>query len=150
MHTGSPPGARDDLIAAYHGTSYRVVHADGEIAAEVWVGLPSATIDAVLSAHSAGCGVFITAWNPRSVPQPRSVNDAAHNRLAQELKQRRARYLPHFGVGADPAWTEHGAFVLDIEIAEALALATAYEQNAIVAIAIGEPARLLLTDLVTP
>ncbi len=68
----------------------------------------------------------------------------------QELTRRGARFLPHVGVGADPAWTEHGVFVLDLEIADALALAAAYGQNAVVAIARGEPARLLLTSLLPP
>ena len=55
---------RDDLIAAYRGTGYRVVNVDGGLAAEVRVGLPSTAVDAVLSAHGAGSGVFITAWKP--------------------------------------------------------------------------------------
>ena len=138
---------RDDLIAAYHGTSYRVINADGNTAAEARIGLPSKSIDTVLRAHVAASGVFITAWNPRSAPQPRPVNDAAHDRLVEELARRGARFLRHVGVGADPAWTEHGVFVLDLEFAEALALAAAYGQNAVVAIARGEPARLLPTSL---
>lgn len=137
----------DSLIAAYRGTSYRVARADGEIAAEARIGLTSAAIDAVLSEHGAGGGVFITAWNPRSAAQPRAVNEAAQARLVQELTRRGAHFLAHVSVGADPAWTEQGAFVLDLEIADALALATAYGQNAVVAIASGEQARLHLTDL---
>ena len=137
------------LIAAYRGTSYRVLDDDGGLVAEVRVDRASQSIDALLAAHGATRGVFVTAWNPRSVPQPRPVNDAAHDRLKAELTRRGARFLLHVGIGADPAWSEHGVFVLDLEIADALALAAACGQNAVVAIAEGEPARLLLSSLLS-
>jgi Protein of unknown function (DUF3293) len=136
-----------DLTVAYRGTSYRVLDGDGRLAAEAWVDRASPSIDALLVAQSAASGVFVTAWNPRSRVQPTAANRQAQERLLRDLDRRGARYLPHVGVGADPAWTEQGAFVLDLEIADAIALATAYGQNAVVAVAMGEPARLLLTGL---
>jgi hypothetical protein len=136
-----------ELIAAYHATGYRVVDDAGVLLAESRIGQPSASVDRLLAAHGARSAVFITAWNPRSVARSARDNQAAHDRLVADLADRGARFLPHIGVGADPAWAEHGAFVLDFATADALALALAYEQNAIVVAARGEPARLVLTLL---
>jgi hypothetical protein len=62
-----------------------------------------------------------------------------------ELDRRGVRYLPHAGVGADPSWAEDGVFVLDLATDQAVALASAYGQNAIVVVAVGEPAALIFT-----
>ena len=137
----------DKLIAAYRATSYRIVDAAGAVLAEARVDQPSPTIDRLLTAHGADAGVFITAWNPRSIVQADYLNQAAHDRLVDALYERGVRFLQHVGVGADPAWSEHGAFVLDLASDEALAMALAYGQNAIVVVTAGQPAELLLTGL---
>ena len=55
--------------------------------------------------------------------------------------------LPHRGVGDDPAWpAEEGWFVLDLDEPAARALAEAHEQNAVVRIEPGMPARLVEID----
>ena len=136
-----------DLIAAYHGTSYQVLDGYGDVLAAALIGEPSPAIDAVLAGQGAASGVFITGWNPRSAPIERHLNDAAHQELENELRARGVQFLPHRGVGADPGWSEGGVFALDLAIAEALELALAFQQNAIVAVRAGEPARLLLTSL---
>ena len=135
------------LIAAYHGTSYQVLDRRGAILAAIRIGEFSREIDAVLTGHGAASGVFITGWNPRSAPTERGLNEAAHRRLANELRARGVLFLPHRGVGADPRWSEEGMFALDLAIAEALEPALAFGQYAIVAVHAGEPARLLLTSL---
>ncbi|MGE3291896.1 MAG: DUF3293 domain-containing protein [Geminicoccaceae bacterium] len=91
--------------------------------------------------------MFVTGWNPRSVPTAHALNLLAHRRLERELHARNVRFLPHRGVGSDPSWREEGVFALDLPVAEGLELALAFEQNAIVAVRIGEPARLLVTPL---
>lgn len=136
-----------DLIAAYRGTSYQVLDCRGAVLGAARIGEPSPAIDAVLAGHGAASGVFITGWNPRSAPTERRRNEAAHQRLANELRARGLLFLPHRGVGADARWSEEGMFALDLAIAEALELALAFEQNAIVSVGAGEPARLLLTSL---
>ncbi len=81
--------------------------------------------------------------------QSAAANGDAHQRLLRDLDRRGARHLPHVGEGADPTWTEQGAFVLDLGVEEALAVAKAYGQYAIVAIVLGAPAELIFTDLMT-
>jgi pimeloyl-ACP methyl ester carboxylesterase len=137
----------DELIAAYRATGYRVVDAAGAVLAEARIGHPSPTVDRLLATHGAGGGVFITAWNPRSIVQAEARNEAAHDRLLGHLRGHGRRFLPHVGVGADPAWSEHGVFVLDLATDEALAVAVAYGQNAIVIVQKGRPAELVTTEL---
>jgi hypothetical protein len=135
------------LIEAYQGTVYQVRGPDNRVLAEARIGERSHATDALLNAHGTASGVFITAWNPSSVVVDRHDNEAAHDRLAQALAQRGVRFLPHTGIGADPSWTEHGLFALGLEVADALTLATAFQQNAIVLVRAGKPAELLLTEL---
>ncbi|HZH27778.1 MAG TPA: DUF3293 domain-containing protein [Azospirillaceae bacterium] len=138
-----PHALPDQLQAAYRGTRYTA----GDDATHVRLGERSAAIDAVLDAHNARSGVFITAWNPLSRPTGEADNKAATERLRAALVG--WPHLPHRGIGLDPSWTpEEGFFVLDMPEDEAVALAGRFGQVAIVAIRKGEPARLLLTGLV--
>jgi hypothetical protein len=138
------------LIQAYLATRYLVV-APGDrtaILAEARVGSRSRELDQLLDNHGARSGVFITAWNPRSHPVERARNEAAHGLLEQELRRRDVRFLPHLGAGPDPAWEpEHGMFALDLPLAEALELAVAFDQNAIVVVEQGQTAELVTTAL---
>jgi len=138
-----------ELITAYHGTRYQVLDRQGAVLGVARVGEVSPEIDALLAGHGAASGLFITGWNPRSALTEHGLNEAAHRRLEHELRTRGVRFLPHRGVGADPRWSEEGVFALDLPVAEGLELATAFEQNAVVAVRAGEPARLLLTSLLT-
>ncbi|KQX74032.1 MULTISPECIES: DUF3293 domain-containing protein [Aeromicrobium] len=138
----------DDLIAAYRGTRYAVLGADGGTVAEALIGRHVPAVDAVLDAHGARSGVFITAWNPRSEPTHDDVNADAHARMAMALASDGLVALPHAGFGEDPAWrAEHGFFVLDLPEEQAVALAVAHEQNAVVVVERGEAARLVLTSV---
>ena len=136
-----------DLISAYHGTSYQVLDCWGAVLGAARIGQISPNVDELLSAHGAASGVFITGWNPRSAPTERGRNEAAHRRLENELRARGIRFLPHRGVGSDPSWSEEGVLALDLPIDKALELASLFQQNAIVAVEAGKPARLLLTPL---
>lgn len=136
-----------DLIAAYHGTSYQVLDLLGVVLGTARIGQLSRGIDELLSARGAASGVFITSWNPRSALTERGLNEAAHRRLEGELRARGFRFLPHLGVGSDQSWSEQGVFALDLPAAQALELASLFQQNAIVIARVGEPAQLLLTSL---
>lgn len=136
-----------DLIAAYHGTSYQVLDREDAVLGSARIGQVSQELDELLARHGAASGVFITGWNPRSVPTERGLNEAAHRRLKGALLARGVRFLPHRGVGADQSWSEEGMFALDLPVAEALEIASLFQQNAIVAVRVGEPAQLLLTSL---
>jgi len=134
------------LLDAYLTTRY--VAYDGDLAVECRPGEPAAAMDRLLERHGAAAGVFITAWNPRSVAQSAAANAAAHRLLAAEIARRGPRCLPHRGFGADPAWEpEEGLFVFDLAIAPALDLAAEFGQNAIAAVAHGRPAEVLRTVL---
>jgi hypothetical protein len=134
------------LLDAYLTTRY--VAYDGDLTVECRPGEHAAAMDVLLERHGAAGGVFITAWNPRSVAQSDTANAAAHRRLAAEIARLGLRGLPHRGFGADPAWQpEEGLFVLDLAIPPALALATRFGQNAIAAVARGRPAEVLRTVL---
>lgn len=150
MPTGPDPNDAAALLQAYRRTAYQVLRsgADGEVEAVARIGEHRPSIDALLLAHGAVSGVFITAWNPRSQPRPRPANQAAHTRLLAELDRLGCRHLPHRGAGPDPGWDpEEGLFVLDVPLPVAVALARSYRQNAVVFVTAGEPARLVLTEL---
>jgi hypothetical protein len=140
----------EELLAAYRGTRYAVLDVDGGTLAEARVGEHRAELDEVLDAHGAGSGVFITAWNPRSVPTDDETNAEAHARLAGVLDERGLTVLAHAGFGEDPAWrAEHGFFVLDLAEREALEIAVELEQNAVVVVRRGQPAQLVLSDVMS-
>jgi len=137
---------RRALLDAYLTTRY--VAYDGAVAVQCRVGEHAPAMDALLERHGASGGIFVTAWNPRSVAQPAATNEAAHRRLTAEITRLGLRALPHRGFGADPAWEpEEGLFVLGLAIAPALDLAAAFGQNAIAAVGRGRPAEVLRTAL---
>jgi len=138
----------DELLREYHRTRYLVVDDLGVGRAAVGIGETSEDIDAILARYGASSGVFITAWNPRSEPLDQDTNDEANDLLEADLDQAGSVILPHIGVGYDPEWEpEHGFFALDLAEADAIDLATAYGQNAIVIAERGRPARLVVTPI---
>lgn len=137
-----------ELLREYERTRYVVLDDAGTGRAAVGIGETSGEIDAVLADYGAANGVFITAWNPRSVPLDQDSNDDANDRLEADLADIGSVILPHIGVGYDPEWEpEHGFFALDLAEERAVELATAYGQNAIVVIDRGGPARLVITPV---
>jgi hypothetical protein len=138
----------DELLREYERTRYLVLDDRGISRAAVGVGETSADIDAILADYGATSGVFITAWNPRSEPVDQDTNDEANDRLEADLDEAGSVILPHIGVGYDPEWEpEHGFFALDLVEADAIDLAIAYGQNAIVVAERGRPARLVVTPI---
>lgn len=137
-----------DLVREYERTRYVVLDDLGKARATVGIGETSDEIDAVLADYGAASGVFITAWNPRSEPMDQDSNDEANDRMEADLSDLGCVMLPHIGVGYDPEWEpEHGFFALDLAEQDAVALATAYGQNAIVVIERGGAARLVITPV---
>lgn len=135
-----------DLLDAYRTTRFIAYDEGTPVVARIGEHVPE--IDALLRRLDARSGAFITAWNPRSIVQPRALNDAAAARLAQRVTAEGFHALPHRGVSADPAWqAEEGLLVLDIDFDYAIRMATDFGQNAITAVALGEAAVLLVTPL---
>ena len=136
----------DALLEAYRTT--RFVAYDGHREVVAIVGEHAPQMDALLHRLAARSGVFITAWNPRSVVLSPELNAAAAGRLQARVAAEGFRALPHRGLSADPAWhPEEGLFVLDIDFDYAIRMATDFGQNAITAVSIGRPATLLFTPL---
>ena len=136
----------DALLEAYRTTRFVAYDDDRQVAATIGEQVPE--MDALLHRLAARSGVFITAWNPRSIVQPPEINAAAAARLAARVAAEGFRALPHRGISADPAWhPEEGLFVLDIDFDYAVAMAADFGQNAITAVALGQPAILLFTPL---
>lgn len=136
------------LLEAYRTT--RFVAYDGDRQVVAMVGEHAPEMDELLHRLAARSGVFITAWNPRSVVLSHALNAAAAARLEARVAAEGFRALPHRGLSADPAWhPEEGLFVLDIDFDYAIRMATDFGQNAVTAPSIGRPATLLLTPLMT-
>jgi hypothetical protein len=132
-------------IESYLATEYVVLTDGRELL--VCIGETNAELDALLAANGAAYGVFITAHNPRSEPQPDDINDAANEQMRAILTARGLIALPHIGRSPDGNWSEHGFFVLDLDPTDALTLATEFGQFAIVVTERGKPAELLLTEI---
>jgi hypothetical protein len=137
-----------ELLREYERTRYVVLDDHGISRAAVGIGETSDDIDAILADYDAAGGVFITAWNPRSVPLDQDSNDEANDRLEADLDEIGIVILPHIGVGYDPEWEpEHGFFALDLSEPDAVDLAIAHGQNAVVVVERGLPARLVITPV---
>jgi len=137
-----PNGA---LIEAYRTT--RFVAYDGQHEITVRIDERSPEVDALLDRYGARSGSFITAWNPRSKPQSRAMNDAAAKRLAAVVAAAGYPALPHKGISADGAWFEEGLFAIGIPVDRAIAIAAEFRQNAITVIDRGSVGRLVFTPL---
>ncbi|HEV7368188.1 DUF3293 domain-containing protein [Arenibaculum sp.] len=138
----------DDLLAAYRATAYVVPRQGGDVVVRIDEASPG--LDRLLAALGARTAVFVTAWNPLSRPRPRAENEAAAARLAAEAAAHGWRSLPQEGRGDDGTWPpEPGLLLLDLDRAQAVALAERHGQNAVVWCEASAPARLLLTPLAT-
>ena len=133
----------EELRRAYQDTEYLVTVGDRDIIARIGQSDPG--LDALMASRGVRQGVFIVAWNPGSRRRDDAANRAAHARLVRVLAERRLAWLPHTGRGTD-GWREEGCFVFGLDDAGARALALQFGQIAVVRIARGETAALLLTD----
>ncbi len=127
---------------AYRRTSYRAT-LDSGVRIEIRVGETCAALDAELRARGAADWAFVTASNPHATRLSDAENSGRHAELAHAL----AAYTCFEGEGAgdDPAWPpECSLLVLGIREDEALRIARRFAQEAIVAGALGQPARLVL------
>jgi hypothetical protein len=131
------------LISAYRATEYRVRLLQG--------GWASIRIDkalpAALQALTGGRSwAFITAWNPWSQPQPRSINHAAQQALLFALRSLQRTLFIRPGLGAGNSWREPSFFVIGPDLEELDELAQQFHQNAYVHGLGSGAARLRLTS----
>lgn len=120
------------LLAAYRRTEYEAAGAVARI------GRRGAAVDALLRRLGAREGAFVTAWNPLSRRTPPGRNARMMARLREA-----ARGLPSAeGEGRGRGWSERH-LLLAADPRRAAVLARRFRQNAIVAVRVGAPARLV-------
>ncbi|MCZ7597085.1 MAG: DUF3293 domain-containing protein [Gammaproteobacteria bacterium] len=88
--------------------------------------------------------VYVTAWNPNSVPLPPEENRARQDALRGELESDHA-ILSGVGIGSD-GWSEESLFVAGVEIDEAARIGQAHGQLCVVAGTSGGVARLVYCE----
>jgi len=119
------------LEAAYRGTHYEVAVPGGELLV-LRVDVASPALRLVHERCGVSCSAFLTAWNPRSVPQAAEQNAAANQELQQRLAAQGLASWP--GRGRDPSgkWPpEASLFVPGLELAAARVHGRHFGQNAI-------------------
>lgn len=111
--------------------------------AVIRVGATNRRLDAWLERAGHRNWAFITAWNPRSTPLRRAANEARQRRLVAELRKRGLSFRRGIGRPHARGWTaEPSLLVLGIPAREALALASRFDQHAILTGVRGRAARL--------
>lgn len=125
--TESPDAA---LIAAYRRTEYRV--RDRAYAFVLRVDDASDALRACHQDFGVHCSAFITACNPHSQPASPETNEAAMARLQAELTSMGLPYLHGDGVDPTGDWpAEPSLLVMGLDAPTACALATRFDQNAV-------------------
>ena len=114
------------FAAAYAAARYRVF-ADPPFTLRV--GEHSAELDALLAAHAADTWAFVTACNPGSVLLS-AVENAAR---MEQLREVFTGFVTFPAESSDPAgdWAEPSVLVIGISETEAVEVAKAFGQNAI-------------------
>ena len=136
MSSMQTPPDRDNLEVAYLGTDYRVE--------DFPTGPFTIRINESSDALAGLDWAFITACNPRSVLLSDEENTRGMADLEKAVRQGGWRYFHGQGVGKDRRWPpEPSLLIVEIKEPEAVELAKAFGQNAIVAGRSGEPARLV-------
>lgn len=117
------------LAEAYTATEYRVLHGDACIVLRI--GEPAHDLDDLLPS-GVRAWAFITPCNPRSQTLSDEENCRRLSAFRQDVDTKHA-LIEGVGVGTQGDWPPEPSFlVLNIERADALALATRWEQNAFV------------------
>ena len=132
-----------EQLEAYRSAEY-VVFADTTIV--VRVGEPSAQLDALIGAEGAKSAAFVTAANPRGERRADVENGVANAALQNFVAA--AGYPHYWGEGRDPrgSWSEPSFLVIGIYRANAEALGSLFEQNAIVYCELGRAPELIVLD----
>ena len=120
-----------ELLRAYRATRYVARTPRGALT--IRVDHSCTKLDALCNEFGASSWAFITAWNPRSLPLPRSENDVRNDALLAALTSIGARVFGGEGIGTDPTWPPERSFLaLGVNRAAALELGRRFEQLAIV------------------
>ena len=132
-----------DLIAAYKNTSFQARVGDEMITLRVGQQCPA--LQAVFEQHNVTTACYITAYNPYGRLLTKQENEARNAHLLAELA---AQYPVYEGMGADPngEWEGEASFLaLGVSKNASLALAKAWEQNAVLYVDYSLQASLIFT-----
>ena len=122
---------RAQLEAAYRRTGYEVTTPGGLMVLRI--DEPCPRLQAVHAELGVSESVFITAWNPQSVPQCASRNAVAQARLDLRLAELELTIWPGWSRDPEGKWpAEQSLFVAGLERATATGLAREFEQHAFV------------------
>ncbi|WP_292077487.1 MULTISPECIES: DUF3293 domain-containing protein [Brevundimonas] len=130
------------LIDAFRETDF-VIFGQPELV--ITVGTHSAAFDALMRWYGVDQAAYVTAYNPYSQARSDGENNQAQDALKATLNTNCLTWLEGEGRGRVGDWPpEPSLAVLGIPKAQACDLGCAFEQNAIVWCARGQPAELLL------
>ena len=135
------PAAQRRLRPVYRATAYRVHAAVADF--DIRIGERCAPLDRLLTAAGCRCWAFVTACNPASQLSSDRDNRRRQRRLRALLRARGALLVPAHGVSDAGDWPpEPSVLALGLAEREALAVALAFEQYAVVCGRRGSRARL--------
>ncbi|MGH9487473.1 MAG: DUF3293 domain-containing protein [Terriglobales bacterium] len=133
------------LEQTFLNTRYVVAYPKGDIVLRVGEHCPA--LDLLLAGCDPPDAAFITAWNPGAVRMAPEENARRQAALLAAVRRLGHAFLPGRGEGAGGAWPpEASILVLGIGRRQALELARAFGQAALVYAARGQPVALLACD----
>ena len=133
---------RRALHDAFRATTYRATLADECV--EIRIAGRTPVLDALLRARGASTWAFVTASNPHATRLSAAENEARHVELARALAVAGFPGFEGESVADDGAWPpERSLLVIGISELEAVRIARRFDQEAIVAGEVGQPARLV-------
>lgn len=134
-------GDHSGLEAAYRATTYVAQSEYGLISIRIDRITP--LLDQLLKAHGCTDWAFISAYNPGSRPLPETQNAERHLQLVAAVDARGLHWLAGQGIPDHSGWQpERSLLVMGIPLEQAIALASTFGQNAIVAGTVDATARL--------
>ena len=136
------PASKAELEAAYRRTHYEVRTPEGPMLLRIEEHCPQ--LQAVHAALQVTESVFITAWNPHSVPQCAPRNAVAQARLDHRLADLQLTIWPGWARDPQGQWpAEQSLFVAGLDRGSAAELAREFEQHAFVHAALDAVPRLV-------
>jgi Protein of unknown function (DUF3293) len=133
---------RAQLEAAYRRTVYEVQTPTGAMLLRIDQHCPR--LQAVHAELGVGESVFMTAWNPQSVPQCAARNAVAQARLDQRLALLNLKTWPGWARDPEESWpAEQSLFIAGLDRVTAGKLAAEFAQHAFVHAAMDAVPRLV-------
>ncbi|ROH86242.1 DUF3293 domain-containing protein [Pseudomethylobacillus aquaticus] len=117
------------LHDAYMSTDYVVM---SEPAFTLKVGIESSALSQLHKSYGVDSSVFITAWNPGSVPRSKIENEKRQVELMEILRFRSLDYFHAEGIHPSGQWpAEPSVLVLGLSLEAGKKLGRQFSQNAI-------------------